>query len=338
MHFSLFFLFSLINSPNVAAMQHAKLNNGQSIPLVGLGTWKSAPGDVKAAVKEAIKIGYRHVDCAAVYGNEAEIGEALRDCFDDGICKREDLFVTSKLWIDSKKREHVMPALKESLSLLQIDYLDMYLIHWSVHLKKGAELASMTKDSFLPEDAIPISETWGQFELAVAQGLAKGIGVSNFSPKKIKALLEIAKIKPAINQVEHHPYLQTKEISSFCQENGIHVTCHSCLGSGDRPAGLKKADEPILLQNEDIAAIATKHACEPAQVLLRWSIQSGYSVLAKSVTPKRLQQNLDAVKVSLDDDDMRKIASLDRNYRLLDGQFFCMEGSPYTLENIWDGA
>jgi alcohol dehydrogenase (NADP+) len=319
-------------------MEYVKLNNGESIPLVGLGTWKSAPGDVKAAVKEAIKIGYRHIDCAAVYGNEAEIGEALKECFQEDICNREDLFVTSKLWIDLKKREDVLPALKESLSKLQIAYLDMYLIHWSVHLKKGTGLASLSKDTLLPEEAIPVSETWEQLELAVEQGLAKGIGVSNFSPKKIKVLLETAKIKPAINQVEHHPYLQTKQITSFCKENGIHVTCHSCLGSGDRPAGIKKADEPIMLQDEDIAAIAEKHVCTPAQVLLRWSIQSGLSVIPKSVNPKRLQQNFDAVKVSLDDDDMQKIASLDRNYRFLDGVFFCMEGSPYTLENIWDGA
>ena len=315
------------------------LNNDQSIPQCGLGTWKSAVGEGKTAVKEAIRIGYRHIDCAAIYGNEAEIGQALKECFEEGICKREDLFVTSKLWNDSHLRQDVIPALKESLARLQLNYLDMYLIHWPVALKKGSILPDRRADAFLPMEQAPISVTWEEMERAVEQGLTKGIGLSNFSAKKIDVLLKTAKITPAILQVEHHPYLQVPKLLSYCKEKGIHITAYSPLGSMDRPAGLKGEDEPILLQDEAIKKIAEKHGVTPAQVLIRWNVQLGLSCVPKSTNPNRLKENLASISVlKLDDDDMEKIKKLDRHRRYLTGLFWCIEGSPHTPETLWDEA
>jgi alcohol dehydrogenase (NADP+) len=287
---------------------------------------------VKLAVKEAIKAGYRHIDCAAIYGNEREIGEALQECFQEGLVERQNLFVTSKLWLDMKA--DVLEGLKQTLSDLQLDYVDMYLIHWPVTLKKGGDGSG--NRVILPYDEIAESETWKQMERAVELGLAKGIGLSNYSAKKINGLLKTAKIVPAINQVERHPYLQLPELMRFCDEKGIHVTGYSPLGASGRPDFARNADDPVLLEDKTLVEIAKKHQATPAQVVLAWGIQSGAPVIPKSTNPKRIQENLEAVKLSLDDQDMEKIKQLDRHRRYMQGTVWFGEDSPYNYENLWD--
>ena len=200
--------------------------NGDQMPILGLGTWKSEPGEVYDAVKEAIRIGYRHIDCAMIYGNEVEIGNAIRDAINEGQVTRKALWVTSKLWGNAHGRDNVESALKKALQDLGLDYLDLYLIHWSIPLKPSSIFPSTAAD-FEPPAAVPIQSTWEGMEAAVKSGLTRHIGVSNFSAKKIHDLLPHCKIKPEVNQVELHPLLQQPELVKYCASQGIHITAQT---------------------------------------------------------------------------------------------------------------
>lgn len=309
--------------------------NKDEMPALGLGTWKSGPGEVYKAVREAIRIGYRHFDCAARYENEEEIGSALADAMADGEVKREELWITSKLWNNAHQKDLVIPALKESLEKLQLDYLDLYLIHWPVALRPDVIFPSKA-DEFLSLEEVPLLETWQGMEDCLYQDLARHIGVSNFSVKKLKDLLVKCRFQPEMNQVESHPYLQQKELLSYCHQNDIHFTAYSPLGSMDRPSRLKKEEEPMLLENKVIVDISAAHDCTPAQVLIRWALQRGTSVIPKSTNPKRLQENFAAAQLQLTEADMQAIANLDHHYRFIHGEFWALEGSPYSVATLWD--
>lgn len=316
-------------------MKTLQFKNGDQMPMLGLGTWKSAPGEVYQAVNEAIQLGYRHIDCALVYGNEAEIGKALAEAFTEGLVTRDEMWITSKLWNDSHAPEDVQPAIEKTLADLQIEYLDLYLMHWPVCIKKG-EGFPLNKDKLISLDELPIATTWQAMEALVEKSLCRHIGVSNFSMTKLKSLLEKAQIKPEMNQVELHPYLQQSELLQFGHEHDVFFTAYSPLGSADRPDSLKAADEPILLEDPKIAEIARQHGATPAQVLISWAIHRGTAVIPKSTNPERLKQNLAAAQVSLTDADMAAIAELDRHRRYVSGEFWVVEGGPYTLANLWD--
>jgi alcohol dehydrogenase (NADP+) len=316
-------------------MQTAAFANGDQMPLLGLGTWKSEPGQVYAAVREAIRLGYRHIDCASIYGNEPEIGNAIRDAITAGEVSRDELWITSKLWSNAHGRDAVEPALRRTLQDLGLDCLDLYLIHWPVPLQPGVAFPSSAQD-LRPPAEVPLIDTWAGMEAAVEAGLTRHIGVSNFSSTKLRDLLAHGRIRPEVNQVERHPLLQQPELVDFCKGEGIHLTAYSPLGSLDRPAFTKASDAPVLLENPVITAIAAEHGCTPAQVLIAWHLQGGISTIPKSVTPARLRENLAAATIQLSQADCDRIASLDQHQRLLDGSFWLMEGGPWTIQMLWD--
>jgi len=315
-------------------MQTLSFDSDDAMPILGLGTWKSAPGEVYDAVNVALEAGYRHIDCAPIYGNESEVGRSLTESFEAGVTSREDVWITSKLWNDAHAPEDVRPALRQTLSDLQIDTIDLFLIHWPVALKKGTQLPQSPSD-FVSLDEVPITETWAAMEELVDDGLARHIGVSNFNIPKLQTLLDTADHPPEMNQIELHPYLQQTDMVEFARENNVHLTAYSPLGSKDRPDGMKSDDEPILLDDPTIAEIADAHDATPAQVLISWAIHRSTAVIPKSVNEGRIKENLAAADVELTDADMEQIATLDRQRRYVDGEFWAMEGSPYTMEQIW---
>lgn len=315
-------------------MKTLTFKNGDKIPVLGLGTWKSEPGEVKKAVLAAIKAGYRHIDCAPVYGNESEVGEALTEAFDTGLVKREDMWITSKLWNSNHKEEQVIPALKKTLADLKLDYLDLYLIHWPVAFKAGVSFPEGSEDFYTLKE-VPLTETWKGMEATVKAGLAKHIGVSNFNKERVHFLLENSKIAPEMNQVEMHPFLPQQELVDFCQLNKIHLTAYSPLGSGDRSEQMKKDNEPILFDHPVIKEIAEKHKASTAQVLISWQIHRDIVVIPKSTNEGRIQQNFESKDLALGEEDMSKIEGIDYEYRFVDGSFWAAGGSDYTQKALW---
>ncbi|KAL2730864.1 aldo-keto reductase family 1 member B1-like [Vespula squamosa] len=309
----------VLNVPNV------KFYNGNTIPQFGLGTWKSKPGEVTQAVKDAIDIGYRHIDCAHVYGNEKEVGEAIKTKIAEGVVTRKDLFVTSKLWNTFHQPDLVEPALKKTLSDLNLEYLDLYLIHWPIAYKEGDDLFPKNSDGSPEFSNADYIDTWKAMEGVLNKGLTKNIGVSNFNSEQINRLLKNCTVKPVTNQIECHPYLTQKKLSAFCKEKDIVITAYSPLGSPDRPWA--KPDDPKLLEDMKLLELGKKYNKTPAQILLRYQLDRGHVVIPKSVTKSRIAENSNIFDFQLKPDDIAYIDSFDCNGRIC--PMTGSEGSPY---------
>ncbi|XP_038211970.1 aldo-keto reductase family 1 member B1-like [Zerene cesonia] len=292
-----------------------KFNNGLSCPILGLGTWKSKPGEVYDAVSSAIDVGYRHIDCAYLYGNEREVGQAIQDKIRSGVVKRENLFITSKLWNTYHRPDLVEPAIRVSLSSLGLQYLDLYLIHWPMAYKEGDDPFPSDANGKVIYSDVDYTDTWKAMENLVEQGLTRSIGLSNFNSKQIDRVLQIAKIKPVTNQVECHPYLSQRKLLEFCQERRIILTAYSPLGSPDRPWA--KPGDPTLLDDPKVKLVAEKLKKTPAQILIRYAIDCGIIVIPKSVNKTRIADNFNVWDFKLSKEDIDVISSLDCNGRLI---------------------
>ncbi|XP_015514378.1 aldo-keto reductase family 1 member B1-like [Neodiprion virginianus] len=300
-------------SPTV--VPKVKFNNGKEIPVFGLGTWKSKPGEVTQAVKDAIDIGYRHIDCAHVYGNEKEVGAALKAKFAEGVVKREDLFITSKLWNTFHRPDLVEPALKTTLSDLGLEYIDLYLIHWPFGYKEDpTTLFPSNPDGTVAYSDVDYLDTWKAMEAVNKKGLAKSIGVSNFNSEQLERVVKNAEILPVTNQVECHPYLPQLKLSEFCKSKNIILTGYSPLGSPDRPWA--KPGDPQLLEDAKLKELAVKYKKTPAQVVIRYQIDRGHVVIPKSVTKSRIAENFNVFDFKLAPEDIEYINSFDCNGRI----------------------
>lgn len=316
-------------------MKTFSFKNNDTIPAFGLGTWKSKPGKVRKAVIAAIKQGYRHIDCAPIYGNEKEVGEGIKTCIEIGLVKREDLWITSKLWNDAHKKIHVKPAIEKTLRDLQLDYLDLYLMHWPIAFEHGTSFPN-DESGFVPLEKVPLTETWAGMEETQNENLSRHIGVCNFSQKKLQHLIGNSIQKPEMNQVELHPLLQQQQLVNFCHENEILVTAYSPLGSMDRPDQMKREDEPMPLENGTIKNIADQNGCTPAQILIAWALHRDTLVIPKSTNEDRIKENYEAQDISLSDEDMKAISGIDKGIRILDGSMFQAEKKGYTVAALWD--
>lgn len=285
------------------------------MPIVGLGVWRMEGKDIKDLLNNAIKIGYRHFDCAADYQNEAEVGEALAEAFQTGIVKREDLFITTKLW--NSDHGHVLEACKDSLKKLRLDYLDLYLVHFPVatkHTGVGTTSSALGEDGVLDIDTtISLETTWHGMENLVSLGLVRSIGISNYDIFLTRDCLAYSKVKPAVNQIETHPYFQRESLVKFCQKHDICVTAHTPLGGA--AANTEWFGSVSCLEDPALKGLAEKYKKTVAQVILRWGIQRNTVVIPKSSKLERLQENFNVLDFELTKEDMDLIKSLDRHYR-----------------------
>lgn len=265
------------------------LNNGTEIPALGLGTWQSDPGKVRAAVAHAIKVGYRHIDCAYCYGNEDEVGQGIREGLEATGLERSDIFVTTKLWCTYHTR--VEQNLDMSLKSLGTEYVDLYLMHWPIAMNPQGNHEKFPKRADGSRDLLrerrPL-DTYKDMEKLLETGKVKAIGVSNFSRRFLEDLLPHINVTPAVNQIENHPLLPQQEIIDFCRANGILVEAYSPLGSTGSP----------LMKNEKVVEIATRTKVSPSTVLLSYHIARGIVALPKSVTPDRIEENFRTVDLS----------------------------------------
>jgi len=316
-------------------MKTIPLSSGQSIPAIGLGTWKMTPDVAESIIPVALEMGYRHFDCARIYENEDGVGRGLARGLKRLGLNRDEVWVTSKLWNDCHEPQHVRPALERTLADLGLDYLDLYLIHWPVAHRHGV-VRPESADDYLSLDQVPLEATWQAMLDCQAAGLARHVGVSNFSSKKIQMLIDKTGVAPAVDQVECHPYLAQNELLDYCRRNGIVLTAYSPLGSGDRPDGMRRPDEPRILSDPVVVKIAEQLELSPAQVLLAWAVNRNTVAIPKSATPTHMKENLAAADIELPDNIMDQLNALDRHYRYVDGTFWEVPGGPYTVANLWD--
>jgi len=308
-----------------------RLANGDRMPAVGLGLWKIGKANAARTVEDAVQCGYRHFDSAYDYGNEPETGSGLRQAMASGLCKREDLWVTSKLWNTYHAPEHVRPALEQSLRMLQLDYLDLYLIHFPIALKfvpfdrypVGWFYEPESPNPHMEPARVPIADTWRAMEEVVRAGLVRNIGVSNFNVSLLRDLLSYAEIAPAVLQVEMHPFLTQEKLVRFCREQGVAVTAFSPLGAASYYSIGMAGEGDSALEQPVVQEIAKLRGKSPAQVLLRWGVQRGTAVIPKSTRAERLRENLAIFDFELAADEMTAISTLNRNRRFNDPGVFC---------------
>lgn len=295
------------------------------MPQIGLGTWLSPPGEVEHAVEEALKVGYRHIDAAVVYQNQVEVAEGIKR---SGV-PRSEIFLVSKLWNNSHRPELVEAALDHTLKELNTTYLDLYLVHWPVPFPPGIVLepvrprndGSGEMEKVIDTEAPSLSETWKAVVKLLDTGKVRTVGVSNFTVKHLEMLAKVSDVIPAVNQIEAHPLLHQLDLIAYCKEKGIHLTAYSPLGNNI-------TGKLAVINHSAIAQVAEKVKATPAQVLIAWAAQKGYSVIPKSVTAERIKSNF--IQIELDEGDMKTITALG------EGVGYSRGNLPYIYNPRWD--
>ncbi|CAJ0927209.1 14036_t:CDS:2 [Entrophospora sp. SA101] len=311
----------MVSSDNAVVLKPT----GDPMPLIGFGLWQIPKDKAADTVYHALKYGYRLLDGAAIYANEKEVGDGIKKAIDDEVVKREDIFITSKLWNTYHRKEHVRPALEKTLNDLKVKYLDLYLMHNPVSLKYvdpkeryPANWFYDTENKICLQENVTIRETWEAMEELVDAGL--NIGISNFSGALIMELLKYARIKPSVLQIEHHPYLTQEKLIDYAKSQDLAVTAYSSLGSISYVAfGITSVEGvPHLLEEPKLEQIAKKHNKSTAQVALRWAIQRNIAIIPKSNNQNRIIENRKIVDFTLTDEEIKEISSLNRNLRFND--------------------
>ena len=316
-----------------------KLYTGALMPAIGLGTFGSdhvSADEVAEAVKGASFVGYRHFDCASVYGNEDRIGVAIQEIIKGGV-KREELWVTSKLWNDKHREGDVIASCKKSLADLQLDYLDMYMVHWPFpnYHSSHCDVASRSPDA-KPYIHEIFMKTWRQMEKLVDMRLARHIGTSNMTIPKLRLLLRDARIKPAANEMELHPHFQQPELFDFVCTNGIEPIGYCPIGSPGRPVRDRTREDTVDIEDPIMVKIAKRLGVHPAVVCVKWAVQRGQTPIPFSTKRRNYLSNLrGVVSEPLTNDEMKEIASIDKNCRLIKGQVFLWKEGQ-TWEDLWD--
>jgi alcohol dehydrogenase (NADP+) len=315
------------------------LHTGAQIPCIGLGTFGSdrfTHEEVAEAVKGAISVGYRHIDCASVYGNEKQLGQSLKEVIEGGV-KREDLWITSKLWNDMHGEGDVLKSCKQSLEDLQLDYLDLFLVHWpfpNFHAP-GCDVDSRSPDAkpYIHENFM---KTWRQLEELVDMGLVKHIGTSNMTIPKLKLLLQDAKIQPACNEMELHPHFQQEELFQFCLGNKIQPIGFCPIGSPTRPDRDKTESDTVDIADPAVLAAAKRLNLHPAVICLKWAVQRGQIPIPFSIYENEYLSNLQSTTQDpLTDEEMQALSVINKNCRLIKGQVFLWKDDQ-TWEDLWD--
>ncbi len=321
------------------AVPQLTLASGARMPAVGLGTFGSdhAPaGEIAEAVVGAASVGYRHFDCAAVYGNEREIGGALQTIMAGGVA-REELFITSKLWNNKHAPADVLASCRKSLADLQLDFLDLYLVHWPFpnHHDPGVD-AHARSDTARPYIHEEYMATWRAMEQLVELGLVRHIGTSNMTQPKMELLLRDAAIRPAVEELELHPHFQQQQLFDYLRANGIAPVGYAPIGSPDRPERDRTPGDTVDIEDPVIVEIAQRHGIHPALVCIKWGVQRGQGVVPMSTKRRNYLANLRAVtEKPLTASEMAAIAQLDRNSRLIKGHVFLWKDGQ-TWEALWD--
>jgi diketogulonate reductase-like aldo/keto reductase len=318
---------------------YRQLASGAKMPAIGLGTFGSdsvSGAAIAEAVLDAGRLGYRHFDCAAVYGNEDLIGPSLEKLIGEGV-KREELWVTSKLWNDKHTPKDVIPTFRKSLADLHLDYLDLYLVHWpfpNFH-PPGCDVNFHDPNarSYIHENFM---KTWSELEKLVDEGLIRHLGTSNMTVPKLKLVLRDARVRPACNEMELHPHFQQPELFDFVQQEGLQAIGYCPLGSPGRPERDRTPEDTSPTEDSTILQIAKSHGVHPAEICLKWAVQRGQTPIPFSAKRRNYMANLRAVvQDPLTDAEMAEIAKLDRNCRLIKGQVFCWKENQ-DWQDLWD--
>lgn len=322
-----------------ALVPQKKLYNGAEMPAIGLGTFgsdKYNSEQVAEAVKSAAAYGYRHFDCASVYGNEPLIGEAFKEVMATGI-NREELWITSKLWNDMHESEDVIKSCRKTLGDLQLEYLDLYLVHWpypNFHAP-GCDVNSRNPDA-KPYIHEIFMKTWRSMEKLMDEGLVKNIGTSNMTIPKLELLLKDARIKPVVNEMEIHPHFQQPELFNYLVENEIQPIGFSPLGSPSRPDRDKTEDDTVDMEDPVIVKVAKKRGVHPASVCLKWAVQRGQVTIPFSIKEYQYRGNINAIMNDpLTEEEMEEISKIDKNCRLIKGQVFLWKDDQ-SWKDLWD--